>query len=66
VDYRSISEFKKRLETYIEFYNMKRPHSTLRFMTPNEYEERYVNRGGENPIRKSKQNVQNSVSLQEE
>ena len=64
VDYRSINEFKKRLEQYIEFYNMKRPHSTLRFMTPNEYEERYVNRGGENPIRKSKQNVQNSVSSQ--
>lgn len=37
-NYRSVKDFKERVAQYIEFYNMKRPHSTLHYMTPNAYE----------------------------
>ena len=40
-NYRSLSDLKERISQYMEFYNMKRPHSTLKYMTPNAYEARY-------------------------
>ena len=39
--YPSLKVFKKRVEQYIEFYNEKRPHSTLNYISPNEKERRY-------------------------
>ena len=41
-EYRSIDECKERLKEYIDFYNTKRPHSTLRYKTPEAYEEQYL------------------------
>ena len=40
--YRSEREFYKGLEDYIEFYNDKRPHSTIRYITPNKFEALYM------------------------
>jgi transposase InsO family protein len=40
--YKTREEAKKSLFEYIElFYNSKRIHSTLRYYTPNEYEQMY-------------------------
>lgn len=43
-EYHSVSEFKKRVEAYIGFYNMERPHSTLNYKTPNKHEYLYYDR----------------------
>lgn len=37
-NYRSASEFKKRVKAYIDFYNIERPHATLGYKAPNTYE----------------------------
>ena len=37
-NYHSVIEFKERLSRYMDFYNNERPHTTLRFKTPNAYE----------------------------
>ena len=38
--YRSESAFKKAIDSYITFYNTKRPHSTNNYLSPDEYESR--------------------------
>lgn len=38
--YRSESVFKKAIDSYITFYNTKRPHSTNNYLSPDEYESR--------------------------
>ena len=35
--YSSVTDAKKQLSAYFEFYNLKRPHSRLDKMTPNEF-----------------------------
>ena len=35
--YSSVTDSKKQLSAYFEFYNLKRPHSSLDKMTPNEF-----------------------------
>ena len=35
--YSSVTDAKKQLRAYFEFYNLKRPHSSLAKMTPNEF-----------------------------
>ena len=39
--YRSEKELRIAIADYIEFYNSKRPHSVLRYMTPDKFEEVY-------------------------
>ena len=41
-DFRSEREFRVAVKEYIEFYNKKRPHSVLRYRTPNKCEEEYI------------------------
>lgn len=36
--YKSINDFKTSIAKYIEFYNNERPHSTIRYKTPSQYE----------------------------
>lgn len=40
--YRSEREFKEAVDSYIEFYNNKRPHAKLKYKTPNQKEAEYV------------------------
>ncbi|EOS67461.1 IS3 family transposase [Oscillibacter sp. 1-3] len=40
-DYASEPDFKRSISAYIEFYNMKRPHRTLKNRTPCQMEEDY-------------------------
>ena len=40
-DYASEPEFKREIDSYIEFYNTKRPHRTLKNRTPCQMEEDY-------------------------
>ncbi|MGN0981512.1 MAG: IS3 family transposase [Candidatus Limivicinus sp.] len=40
--YRSEKEFRARVETYIDFYNCKRPHKSLRYKTPEQVERKYA------------------------
>ncbi len=35
--YSCVTDAKKQLSAYFEFYNLKRPHSSLAKMTPNEF-----------------------------
>jgi putative transposase len=37
-NYHSLSEFKERVERYIDFYNNERPHVTLDYKAPNTHE----------------------------
>ncbi|WP_456356091.1 integrase core domain-containing protein [Acinetobacter soli] len=37
ITYNSVTDAKKQLSAYFEFYNLKRPHSSLDKMTPNEF-----------------------------
>lgn len=39
--YRSEKEFRTEIDKYMKFYNEKRPHETLNYLTPNQKEERY-------------------------
>ena len=39
--YRSEKELKNKIEEYILFYNQKRPHTTLNYKTPEQYEDEY-------------------------
>ena len=36
--YKSINDFKTSIAKYIEFYNNERPHSTIRYKSPSQYE----------------------------
>lgn len=40
--YRSEREFKAAVDSYIEFYNDKRPHAKLKYKTPNQKEAEYT------------------------
>lgn len=41
-DFRSERKVRIAVKEYIEFYNEKRPHSVLRYRTPNKFEENYI------------------------
>ena len=41
-DFRSEREFRIAVKDYVNFYNEKRPHSVLRYRTPNRFEEDYI------------------------
>ena len=41
-DFHSEREFRIALKDYLLFYNKKRPHSVLRYRTPNKCEEEYI------------------------
>ena len=43
-DFRSEREFRIAVKDYMNFYNEKRPHSVLRYRTPNRFEEDYIRR----------------------
>ena len=38
-NYRGIDDMKNRLQRYVDFYNNERPHSTIRYRTPNAHED---------------------------
>ena len=40
-NYHSVQEFKERINRYMNFYNIERPHTTLKFKSPNAYERAY-------------------------
>jgi len=42
--YHSLSEFKERIERYINFYNNERPHATLDYKTPETHERLFYDR----------------------
>ena len=39
--YKSEQQFIKSIDTYVEFYNKQRPHSTLNYKTPDQFEATY-------------------------
>ena len=41
-DFRSERELREAIKDYISFYNEKRPHSVLRYRTPNQCEYDYI------------------------
>jgi len=40
--YSSVTDAKKQLSAYFEFYNMIRPHSSLNKATPNEFYDQHL------------------------
>lgn len=36
--YKSETQFVKSIENYVEFYNNRRPHRTLNYKTPDQFE----------------------------
>lgn len=40
-EYTSEAHFQTRIAAYIDFYNNRRPHSTIAYKTPNAYEQRF-------------------------
>lgn len=44
INYRSEKEFKAAVDTYIEFYNCKRPHTKNRYKTPMAKEQEYCSK----------------------
>ena len=40
--YRSKAELRKKIDKYIVFYNQKRPHTTLNYQTPEQYEDAFL------------------------
>lgn len=44
--YSSVTDFKKRVGEYIDFYNAKRPHAALQYKTPDKYEADYMHKHG--------------------
>lgn len=40
--YRSEKEFRARVDEYINFYNCKRPHKTLKYKTPEQVEQKFL------------------------
>ena len=43
--YRSEREFRESVDDYMRFYNEERPHKTLHYKTPNQFEAEYYNGG---------------------
>ncbi len=46
-NYHSVEEFKGCVKKYMDFYNMERPHSTLKYKSPNAYEALYHDKQSE-------------------
>ena len=44
--YRSEREFRESVDEYMRFYNEKRPHKTLHYKTPAQFENEYLRGGG--------------------
>ncbi len=44
IKYRSIREFKQSVGDYTERYNNERPHATLRYKTPNAFEQEHYDK----------------------
>ena len=42
--YKSEMQFVRSIDNYIEFYNARRPHRTLNYKTPDQFEEIYASR----------------------
>ena len=40
--YRSEKEFRARVDEYVNFYNCKRPHKTLKYKTPEQVEQKFL------------------------
>ena len=38
---KSYSTVRKHISKFMDYYNNKRPHSSLNYLSPNEYEDRY-------------------------
>ena len=53
--YSSVTDAKKQLSAYFEFYNLKRPHSSLDKMTPDEFY--YDHLPQQNKVAKLEQNI---------
>lgn len=47
-EYTSEQSFRKSVEQYIQFYNEVRPHQTLKYQTPQAFEDRYYAKFTEN------------------
>ena len=43
-NYKTETEVKKSLNKFMNFYNTKRPHSLLRYRTPDAYEAKYFSK----------------------
>ena len=43
-NYKTETEVKKGINNFMNFYNTKRPHSLLRYRTPDAYEAEYFNK----------------------
>lgn len=41
--YQDLNELKESIDKYVEFYNDYRPHETLGNLSPNEFEQKYIN-----------------------
>jgi len=39
--YKSERQFRESIDNYIEFYNVRRPHRTLNYKTPDQFETLY-------------------------
>ena len=48
-EYTSEQSFRKSVEQYIQFYNEVRPHQTLKYQTPQAFEDKYHARFIEKP-----------------
>ena len=44
--YSSANEFMRRVKDYIDFYNSKRPHTTLHNQAPDDFEAEYMRKQG--------------------
>lgn len=42
--YKEYNDMAQSIAEYVDFYNNKRPHQTLNYLTPNQYEEKYYNK----------------------
>ena len=43
-DYTSESGFRKSVDQFVEFYNEVRPHKTIKYKTPDSFEELYYSK----------------------
>lgn len=52
-EYTSEQSFRKSVEQYIQFYNKVRPHQTLKYQTPQAFEDKHYYKFTENPCSNS-------------
>ena len=43
-EYKTAEEMKRSINNYMIFYNEKRPHSIIRYQTPNKFEAKYYDK----------------------